>query len=352
MKKNLQPFKNTKEDMLFWIKEYLSFKALEFFEKSTNNTVDDIIASVELIKYAKDIDTAKASANSLSRDGLGSMARIQNAVYKIYIYSVGKIDTIKDIDTNFLQDFKEWLMLGEATKKGYIDAVLELCTYIQNTNVEKYQFDLDESIVRVNKKSVPKKTIDVMDDIEFERFSKQLIKYKYKNEYEKARDILICRIFLFSGIKTEELLGLELGKSFIVNGNKMLIRLENRKRDIDMPRNLLITHFNKYKELSLKDKDYNIEHNPLINLSKRQIQNIVKELLVFACVKREPLTTQLIRYSFLVYIYNKRCTDNEISFNTIHEISGITNKKELEKILNTFDKENVSISKIFTKEKF
>jgi len=352
MEKKLQPFKNTKEDMLFWIKEYLSFKALEFFEKSTNNKVDDIIASIELIRNSKDIDAVKRNTNLSVRGGLGSMSRINNATHKLHIYCVGKIDTIKDIDTNLLQEFKEWLTIGDSTKKGYIDSVLELCTYIQNINTDKYKFDIDESIVRVSKKSVAKKTIDTMDDIEFEHFAQSLIKFKYKNEYEKARDILICRILLFSGITTDELLNLQLGKSFIVDSGKMLLRLENRKRDIDLPRNMLISQFNKYKELSLKDKEYSIEHNPLINLSKRQIQNIVKELLEFAEIKREPLTPQLIRYSFCVYLYNKRCDQNEITFNTIHEISGIVNKKELEKILNTFDKESVSISKIFSKEKF
>lgn len=352
MEKVLEPFNNTKEDLLFWIKEYLSFKALEFFEKSSNNKVDDIIASIELIKNSKDIDTTKDNANLLVRSGLGSMSRVINATYKLHIYCVGKIDTIKEIDTNFLQDFKEWLTISDSTKKSYVDAVLELYTYIQNTNTEKYQFDIDESIVRVSKKSVPRKTIDVMDDAEFEHFAKSLTKFKYKNEYEKARDILICRIFLFSGITTEELLSLRLGKSFIVDSNRVLIRLENRKRDIDLPRGLMIAHFNKYKELSLKDIDYDIEHKPLIALGKRQVQNIVKELLEYAEIKREPLTPQLIRYSFFVYLYNKRCTENEITFNTIHEISGIVNKKELEKILNTFDKESVSISKVFTKEKF
>lgn len=352
MIKNLQPFKNPKEDLLFWIKEYLSYKALEFFENSTNNSVDDIIASIELIKNSKDIDEAKHNTNLLIRNGLGSMSRINNAVYKLYIYSIGKIDTIKSIDTNYLQDFKKWLTIGEATKKSYIDVVLELFTYIQNSNSEKYRFDIEQSIVRVHKKNVPKKTIDVMDDAEFEYFAKSLTKFKYKNEYEKARNILICRIFLFSGITTEELLSLQFEKSFIIESEKVLIRLENRKRDIDLPRRLIISYFNRYKELAIKNMDYDIGNNPLINLSKRQIQNIVKEMLEFAEIKREPLTPQLIRYSFLVYLYNKRCTDNEISFKTIHEISGITNKKELEKILNIFDKESVSISKIFTKEKF
>lgn len=351
IEKLLKPFKNTRDDLLYWIKEYLSFKALEFFEKSSNNKVDDIIASIELIKSSKDIDTTKSNANLLVRSGLGSMSRVVNATYKLHIYCVGKIDSIEKIDTNLLQDFKEWLTIGDATKKGYIDAVIELYTYIENVNTEKHKFNVDESIVRVSKRSIPKKLIDTMDDTEFEHFAKSLIKFKYKNEYKKARDILICRIFLFSGITTEELLSLELGKSFIVNDNKVLIRLENRKRDIDLPRNMIIAQFNKYKELSLKDMDYDIEHKPLISISKRQIVNIVKELLEFAGIKREPLTPQLIRYSFFVYLYNKRCKDNEITFNTIHEISGIVNKKELEKILNTFDKENVSIAKIFSKER-
>lgn len=352
MKQILQPYNNTKEDLLFWIKEYLAFKALEFFENSSSNTVDDIISSVEKIKTSTNIDEAKNNSNLLAREGIASMSRVANATYKLYIYTVGKVSSIKEIDTNLLQELKDWLTIGDATKKGYVDAILELCTYINRVNSEGYAFDIDESIVRVSKKSVSKKMIDVMDDAEYERFSKMIMKYDFKSEYEKARAILMCRIFLFSGITTTELLSLELGKSFIVNNQAILIRLKNRKRDIDLPRNLLIVYFNKYKELSLQDKNYDIENAPLFSISKQYVNSIVKELLEFAKIKRTPLTPQLLRYSFFVYIYNKRCLDNEITFNTIHDISGIINKEELRKILNTFDKDSVSIAKIFDKEKF
>jgi len=352
MKKDLQPFNNIEKDLLFWIKEYLVFKALEFFENSSSNSVDDIIASIELIRDSNNIDEVKSNSNLLVRNGLGSMSRVNNATYKLHVYSIGKINSIKEIDTNLLQDFKDWLMIANATKKGYIDAILELCEFINRTNNEQYTLDVDKSIVRVAKKSIKRKIIDVMSDSEYEQFSKMLTKYKYKNGYEKARAVLMCRIFLFSGITTTELLSLELGKSFIVDSKSILIKLESRKRDIDLPRNLVISHFNKYKELSLKEKEYDISHKTLFNISKQSVNNIVKELLQFAKIKRKSLTPQLIRYSFFVYIYNKRCTENEITFNIIHDISGITNKEELRRILNTFDKDTISIAKIFNKEKF
>lgn len=347
MKKKLENFKTTEDNLLFWIKEYIAFKALEAFQNSSSNTVNDIIDSIDKIKNAKDIDEIKLNTNLLVRDGLSSLSRINNAVYQLYIYSVSKIKSIRNIDTNMLQGFKEWLTIGTATKKGYVDAVLELITFIQNSNTDKYEFDVEESIVRISKRSIPKKTIDVMDDLEFERFASMIIKYKYKNEYEKARNILIARILLFSGITVSDLLSLKVRESFIVTDKAIFLRLENRKTDIDLPKNLLISHFNKYKELSLKEKKYDISSNALIKLTRQQIDIIVKELLEFAEIKRVPLTAQLIRYSFLVYIYNKRNADNEISFKTVQEISGIANKKELEKILNTFDKESVSIAKVF-----
>lgn len=224
--------------------------------------------------------------------------------------------------------------------------------FIQRNNKENYKFDIDESIVKIKQKAVPKKIIDVMDDLEFERFSKMLPRYKYKTEYEKARNILICRIFLFSGITINELVNLKLNESLFVDGDNFIVRLPDRKRDIDLPRKLLITYFNKYKELSLSEKDYDLDFSSLISLSKKQILHIVKILLEFADIKREQLTPLLLRYSFFTYLFNKRCESNEITFKTIHEISGIINKKELERILFTFDKESVSISKAFNVDKF
>lgn len=352
MKIKLQEHNDIKKDLLIWAKEYLVFKSLELFEKSTSNNVDDIIASIEKIQNSNTIDDVKHSVNLLVKDGISSLSRINNAIYKFYLYSVNNASDIKAINTNFLQDFKEWLTIGISTKKGYVDAVLELCEFIKRKNSDKFDFGIDVDIVRVKTKSIKKKMVDVMDSSEFESFSKTILKFKYTTEYERVRNILICRLLMFSGITVSELLSLELGKSFIVNDTDMLIRLKNRKRDIDLPRNLLISYFNKYKELSLKEKDYDVSHNPLISLSKQFVNSIIKELLEFAKIKREPLTPILLRYSFLSYLYNKRCEYNEITFNTIHDISGIVNKKELERILNTFDKDTVSIAQVFKREKF
>ncbi len=352
MKYELQPHQNIKKDLLYWAKEYLAIRALEYFEKSTSNTIDDIIDSIEKIKSSTNIDDAKTNANDLVKNGLGSMSRIISSAGKLYTYISNKTDDIKKVDTNLLQDYKEWLTVSSSTKKSYTDSALEFFMFIQRNNKENYKFDIDESIVKIKQKAVPKKIIDVMDDLEFERFSKMLPRYKYKTEYEKARNILICRIFLFSGITINELVNLKLNESLFVDGDNFIVRLPDRKRDIDLPRKLLITYFNKYKELSLSEKDYDLDFSSLISLSKKQILHIVKILLEFADIKREQLTPLLLRYSFFTYLFNKRCESNEITFKTIHEISGIINKKELERILFTFDKESVSISKAFNVDKF
>ena len=352
MKLELQPHKNIKNDLFQWVKEYLAIRALEYYEKSTSNTIDDITGSIEKIKNSTNIDDTKANANDLVKNGLGSMSRVISSIGKLYTYLPSKINDIKKVDTNLLQDYKEWLTVSSSTKKSYTDSVLEFFTFIQRNNTENYMFDIDESIVRIKQKSVPKKLIDVMNNSEFERFSKMLLKYKYKTEYEKARNILICRIFLFSGITINELMGLKLNESLFVDEQSFIIRLSNRKRDIDLPRKLMIAYFNKYKELSLTEKDYDLGYSNLISLTKKTIFQIVRTLLEFAEVKREQLTPQLLRYSFFTYLFKKRCEDNEITFSTIHEISGILNKKELERILFTFNKDNVSISKVFDVNKF
>ena len=352
MKKDLQPFSNIKDDLLFWIKEYYIVKTLELFENSKSNKIDDIIASIELIKESRDIDEAKSNSYKLVTDGLKSMSRIISGTYKLYIFIVNRTESIKMIDTNTLQDFSKWLTLSDTTRRGYIDACLELLMFIQRNNKESFIFNIEKDIVRIKRKSIPRKMIDVMDNEEYEKFNRKIPQYSYKNEYEKSRNVLICRLLLFSGITVPELLSLELDKSFIVDNNLMLVRLENRKRDIDLPRRLLITYFNKYKEQALKNKNYDVSVMPLINISKDSVSNIVKELLIYSNIKRSPLSPQLLRYSFFVYIYNKRCASNEITFKTIHDISGIVNKKELENILYTFDKEHISIAKIFSEENF
>lgn len=336
-------------ELLKYSKSYLVEKSLESFRKSEKNNVDDITKYITKIEKSKDIDELKSNVSELKALGLSSLNRINIAIYQFCLYSNNKLTDIHDLDTNFILDFKQWLTIAESTKDGYIGAVLELAKHIETT--EKISLSINSQIIRSPKKNEGV-LYDTMGNEEFERFARDITKYNYQNELSKNQYVLMMRLILFSGITVKELLELELNKNLFIDDKDMYIRLKNRRADIDLPRTQLIQYFNKYKELSLKEKNYDVTSNPLFTIGQDQISKMIKTLLKFCNINRKPDTATMLRYSFFVYLWNNRDAKNGITFETIHEISGITNRKELEKILNTFDNKLVSLPSLFMSEKF
>jgi site-specific recombinase XerD len=325
-------------------KEYLYEKTLETNRKS--NKIENIEPISNKILESTTVDKLKDSVKNLVNNGLGSLARLNNAVYQFNIYSNANLNSLDDIDVNYLIGFREWLTVG-SSKQGYVNAVIELVKSIQNKTKIKIINDNEFKLVRIVTPSKRKNVVDVMDSEEYEFFVRNITKYKYRTELEKARNILMTRIILFSGITVKELCGLELGESFIVDSKSICINLENRKRIIDIPRDKIIAHFNKYKELMLTNENIDISNGKLFLLSQGQIDRIIKELLEFSKIDRKPNTALMLRYSYFVYLWNHRTIENKITFKTIHDISGIANKKELQHILNVFDDGFVSLSSAF-----
>jgi hypothetical protein len=212
------PFKTFQENLLHWTKVYLAHKSLELFKKSKENRVDDIIKSRDEILNSKTFESVQKACKELIKSDLKSLAMPLGAVAKFYSFAIENNSDFKAFNSDFIYAFSERMTVAESTRKTYLDCVLELLTYIENTNTDGFKFGIEYEGARL-KKSKPK-VYDAMDDEEFARFSKMLPQYeKYKNEFEKCRTVLICRIMLYSGITPKELVSLKLGKSLIVDKN-------------------------------------------------------------------------------------------------------------------------------------
>jgi integrase len=227
-----------------------------------------------------------------------------------------------------------------------MDCIIELLGFIEKSNMDNFKFNIDYEKVRLVK---PKPKIhDSMDSAEFNRFSKVLPRYLYDSDFEKCRNILICRILLYSGITPSELLSLDVGKNFIIGDKTFIIVLDNRKVDIELPRNKIVRHFNKYMELKENRKDTKIFYD----VSVKQINEIVKSLLEFASIKRRDMNATLLRVSFAVYLYNSRENNLQYNITTIQHLLGHSNRADTENMIGFHDKKYASISDVFDKEDF
>lgn len=341
------------ESLLFWTKEYLAHKALELFRKSKQNKVDDIIASKDVILNAKNIIEVKNACNALIQKGLRSLSKPLSGTISFFDYATYSIDSFVAIDTSLIYTFSSSLNLAETTKRNHADIVIELLTFIENMNIEGFKFNVEYETARAKRPRA--KAHDAMDSEEFLRFSKEITKFKAKTDFEKGRNILMCRILLYSGITPKELVSLELGKSFIVDKDSMYLKLGNRSIPLILPRNKLIKYFNQYQELRQKSNHGYLFYgltNPNEMLNTKQVNEIVKTMLKDAKIERREMNATLLRVSLAVFLYNYRKDGKQFPLSAIQQIMGHKNRADTENMIGFHAKDCVEITDVFLSENF
>lgn len=349
----LKSFKIYQDNLLFWAKEYLAHKALELFQKSKQSKIDDIIASKDSILNAQNVAELKSACNALIQRDLRSLSKPLGGVASFFEYASKNTDSFLSINTDLIYSYSDSLHVVESTKRNYVDSVIELLTYIDNTNTDGFKFNIEYETAR--KKKPKPKVYDSMDAEEFVRFSEDLTQFKAKTDFERCRNILICRILLYSGITPKELVHLKLGESLIVDAKSMYLKLENRSVLLYLPRNKLIRYFNQYQELRKKSThDYFFYglSDPNEMLDTKKVNEIVKTMLKVAKIERKEMNATLLRVSLAVYLYNYRKDGKQFPLSSIQQIMGHKNRIDTENMIGFHAKECVNISDVFLDEDF
>ncbi len=351
----LKPFKTYQENLLHWVKAYLAHKVLELFKNSKENTIDDIIVYRDLLLNANDFAKVQSICKELRQHGLQSISMLLNSVSKFYPFALKNASDLTEFDDDLIYNFADSLKLADSSKKGYVDCALQVLAFIENTNTDGFKFNIEYEGARL-KKSKPK-VYDAMDDEEFARFSKMLPQYdKYKNEFEKCRTVLICRIMLYSGITPKELVSLKLGKSLIKDKKSIYISKSiGRTIDIELPRNKLIKYLNRYLELKEENEKGYLFYAPTNKdemLSTTQVNELVKTMLKYAKIERKEMNATLLRVSLAVYLYNHRKDGKHFHLSAIQAIMGHKNRADTEKMIGFHAKKYAVISDVFLDDDF
>lgn len=326
----LEPYSTAKDNLFFWIKHYYVWKftnakidkdkELDDFDLSalcgkmlsnTTDTMDDKVISI---------------VNKASKSLVGVNA--SHSTYRVFYPFIEKskeIASIKDIDQNCIKDFilKESHKESEATKKRYYVHLKALFNFIQEHNIipntdKPFMFNIGkdkhgkaEPILRTHK---GKKTTIFLNTKQLKKLDADIVKYEYDDDFDKAMEILIIRLFIYSMISTSELIKIKDTDFVEVENDKTTLELELEDRVIPLPRARLIKYINLYrKHNKCRDcKYFFCSRKTQTPINIHTINKIIKKHFENSSIKSKQQTAEVLKNSGAIFMYRQGISDKKL----------------------------------------
>lgn len=360
--KSLLEFNNLEKDYLKWCKEYFAYKVLTFDKDSVSDDFD-VVEMEEKIRSDKitNLDELHEVVRETANKGLGQLSNLSIGIKKFYDFIKKDIKSLDKIDEVTIKTFinKKCLddKLSFGTRSNYKNGIVGLFTFITNISKDNtFKINTKEIDVIENNESKRDKSklIDWLDLKMISKANKELLKYPFESEFEKCRDILIFRLFCFSGIEPKELINLK-EENFIFTNGEMFIKIfetpSRKERTIDLPKAYLIRYFNKYKELKENKTDLFFYHHKYSSkpLDNDFVTNVVKKILDFANIKVRDKTPRMLRKSLAINLNNEKNPETGLTMpeKNIQELLGIKNSTEFASMLKLNSIDVMTASKHF-----
>jgi site-specific recombinase XerD len=364
----LSKYNNANEDLLFWIKHYLNYRFLMMKKTNVSDNFDSSkISSMIVSDDNNTIEKLDTAINEATKIGLKGMSVYKIACVGFYRYCTEySFSNIKEISNSSIRDYTTRVCSDktESRKREIYSALIHLFNYIDENNIDEdkkpyfFKVDIDANGKKIKApfKRTHKKVANYLTQKQLSKLSQSVlehekkdIKDKDKSEFEAARNILIVRLFIYSGIKTSELLSLQdedfeldLEDSKIIN---LYIKGSGAsKRVIPIPRGKFIEYYNKYvlhKKRGMGQYFFYSPTNPKQKLNTQIVSDLVKKHFNSAKINVSGGATS-IRNGYAIYLARSK-----FPIVKIQKLMGHSNAKTTKALISIDSPELIRVADLF-----
>jgi len=341
-------------DYIELIKNYLIYKLYEF-DISKVKADFDIVNLEQKLQNSKDIEELHVACKLIAKQGLKQISTLFLPLKNFYEYLESKKDTLLKVDTNYLEEYINKhcidLDMSFGYRSNYKVTLVAFLNYLDKECSLEHKFNIEKFKV-INKKT----TNDLVDWLDFKTFSrvvKEILKYPYKEnqELEKNRDILVFRLFCFSGILIQEMANLTMD-SFVFKDGMMFLKIksntEARNREIPLPKEKLIRYYNKYLELKEPDTKTFFYGKNKQKIETSFLSDTVRKYLDFCKVDVRDKTPKMLRKTYALILNNQKGKDGFTQpEQNIKYLLGLANTSQLREILKYGTIDVITASSVF-----
>ncbi len=316
MKHPLEELKDPIENLLLWIGRFLRYKctSLSNSQVKDQNKVFECLNELNQACSASQLEKVCKKARNAGLLGINTYAL---PLLKFYEYTKKiSLKSLKSIDEVLLAEFLSVYTggLSLATKKNYRIALLGLFSYIdkqnQDENEKSYIYNITLKNISGVNQSAGNKLPTHLNNEELEKFLEGIDKIEMSAKV-RARNRLLIKIIVFTGMRSNEALQLKIKDFTLENGcYTILIKGKGDKYRAVMLKAFHIESL--LKEWLMERRLYPVKNDLLFcnqkgsALTQAYLYKQVERIINFAGLRREKNGAHMLRHSFATLLYQKR----------------------------------------------
>lgn len=316
MKHPLEELKDPIENLLLWIGRFLRYKctSLSNSQVKDQNKVFECLNELNQACSANHLEKICKKARNAGLLGINTYAL---PLLKFYEYTKKiSLKSLKSIDEVLLAEFLSVYTggLSLATKKNYRIALLGLFSYIdkqnQDENEKSYIYNITLKNISGVNQSAGNKLPTHLNNEELEKFLEGIDKIEMSAKV-RARNRLLIKIIVFTGMRSNEALQLKIKDFTLENGcYTILIKGKGDKYRAVMLKAFHIESL--LKEWLMERELYPVKNDLLFcnqkgsALTQAYLYKQVERIINFTGLRREKNGAHMLRHSFATLLYQKR----------------------------------------------
>ncbi|MGN8521365.1 tyrosine recombinase XerH [Helicobacter pylori] len=316
MKHPLEELKDPIENLLLWIGRFLRYKctSLSNSQVKDQSKVFECLNELNQACSASHLEKICKKARNAGLLGINTYAL---PLLKFYEYTKKiSLKSLKSIDEVLLAEFLSIYTggLSLATKKNYRIALLGLFSYIdkqnQDENEKSYIYNITLKNISGVNQSAGNKLPTHLNNEELEKFLEGIDKIEMSAKV-RARNRLLIKIIVFTGMRSNEALQLKIKDFTLENGcYTILIKGKGDKYRAVMLKAFHIESL--LKEWLIERELYPVKNDLLFcnqkgsALTQAYLYKQVERIINFAGLRREKNGAHMLRHSFATLLYQKR----------------------------------------------
>ncbi len=304
---------NFNNNLLFWLDRFVKSKLTSLSNRYVNDNEKLSLIIGRLNQGTSSIDELKQLTKDARNIGLIGINTYINPLEKFYRYIVKfAYESIRELDEEVLSEFlaSQTGSLSDATKKNYRMAVVAFFGFIDKQNEDNkgnsHQFRIELKNWGGLKTSHANKLPSHMHDKELKRFLDAIETTEFK-DYAQAKNRLLIKTILYSGMRVSEALGLHVKDMVLEDGFYVFqIRGKGNKPRIAMIKlNYIKKDLQEWLHVRDESSLFLFQSRTAKPLTQSYVSYIMDKILLKAGVRKEKNGAHMLRHTFATKLYQK-----------------------------------------------